>query len=109
MKKQVTLRALTARIKRKLAKDNQKLTSFSPKQASTDGFYGIVDLTTNTITAHYIDIVALGRELGVLADYEELSDQLVVLEELAKSIDQLDRVSKEAAELDAYILKRAQQ
>ena len=72
MKKQITLRALTARIQRKLSKENKKLTKFDAKWLSTYGEYGVIDLETNTITSYNLDIVELSRDIGALAAYEEL-------------------------------------
>ena len=72
MKKKITLLALSARIKRKLMKENNKLVKFSPKDQSGYGDYGLVDLTTNTISAYHIDIEKFAKEIGALHDYEEL-------------------------------------
>jgi hypothetical protein len=63
MKKLVNLEALTARMRRKLAKVNKKIVKLP------DGHW-LVDLENDSITT--IDIADLARKLKVLHGYEEL-------------------------------------
>ena len=72
MKVPVTMRALEARIRRKLAKDGETLHKARGAKARFDlGDAYIVD-NRNIITAHNIDIAELAKEMGCLNKYEEL-------------------------------------
>ena len=75
MKKKLTERALIARINRKLANDSQALKKCRENSQWFNelGYYYIVDETLNTITAQNIKLDKLGKELGVLAEFEELA------------------------------------
>jgi hypothetical protein len=68
----VTLKALTARINRKLRVRGEKLKAArSERVAATIGWYFLVNDTKGTARA--VDPEELGRELGVLQDWEVLS------------------------------------
>jgi hypothetical protein len=67
----VTLKALMARINRKLKADNEVLKAArSPKVAARIGAFFVV--RANTIVTQQVDPEAFGRELGVLNDWEHL-------------------------------------
>lgn len=70
----VTERALFARVDRKLAKEGQRLRrcKTDAKAFSELGTFYIVDTTTNTIAAKNCELETLAKEVGVLADWEEL-------------------------------------
>jgi hypothetical protein len=69
----VTERALFQRINRKLAHENEQLKTCRGGQWENElGRYYVVDLNRNSITASDVDPEALGRELGVLARWEEI-------------------------------------
>lgn len=71
----VSRRALIARITRRLAKDRKVLKAGRGiRTIKGMGDYYIVDLHRNVCVALNVDPEALGRELGVLADYEEVRD-----------------------------------
>ena len=74
MKKIISVITLTARIRRRLLKDNHRLTMFSKKYQAEHGQFGIIDLVTNSIIASNVDLEVLGKELGVLHGYEEVED-----------------------------------
>ena len=64
--------ALIRRINRKLAKDCQKLHKTRPRWVNECGPYHIVDESRNQFLGGYFDLQALGRELGVLGQDEEV-------------------------------------
>jgi len=70
----VTERALFARIDRKLAKDGERLRRCKEdsRAFSELGALYIVNVNSNTITAKSCDLEKLGREIGVLSDWEVL-------------------------------------
>ena len=69
----VSERALVQRINRALAKDGEKLKkSRSGRAATAVGEYLIVDMQGSFIVGHNIDLLELGRELKVVAPYEQL-------------------------------------
>jgi hypothetical protein len=78
----VSERALLQRINRKLKPENETVKAarmynangVSYENSNLGRFYSI-DLERNHIIDHHIDLEAYGRELGVLAAWEELSDQ----------------------------------
>lgn len=76
MKAPVSERALIARINRALKREDDlaqlKTCREDSRAYSTCGRYYIVDHSRNTITATHVDLENLGRELGVLADHEEV-------------------------------------
>jgi hypothetical protein len=68
----VTLRAVNQRINRRLAAENQVLKAMRGERArQTMGDYIVVD-DRNRILHHDVDPEALARELGALADWEEV-------------------------------------
>ena len=73
----ITERALVQRLRRALAKEGDRLFANRGKHGvgRTDpaniGAYYIVD-GRNVMTDHDVDLVALGRELGVLRHWEQL-------------------------------------
>lgn len=77
MKKLVSIRALTARLNRKLAKESKKLLKYKPRLQSNDPIveYAIVDLKTNSIVNFHMasELQEFARGLGCLANLEEVS------------------------------------
>jgi hypothetical protein len=72
----VTMRALTQRINRTLSGNDKtlKATRETGRARMDLGEFYIVDGRRGLVTEKYVDPEALGRELGVLADYEEVRD-----------------------------------
>jgi hypothetical protein len=75
LKKQVTERALRARLDRHLNQRGETL-----RKCRSDscwrrdlGDYYIIDLSAGSISAQHVDLEALAREEGVLKDWELLS------------------------------------
>lgn len=70
----VSERALLARINRKLVKDGEKLLRCkqSTRAYAELGDYYVVDTGANVILSKNCDLEETGRELGVLAAWEEL-------------------------------------
>jgi hypothetical protein len=69
----VSMRALVQRINRKLAADGEllkKARSEATRQEAGD--YFIIDVNRNMLMAKYVDPEALGRELGVLKQWERV-------------------------------------
>lgn len=73
-KKQVTILAVTARLNRKLRKENLKLVKNSPRWESTYGTYMTVHLGSNMIDRYPLDLEDLAREYECLADYERIEE-----------------------------------
>lgn len=77
MKKLVSIRAIMARLNRKLAKESKKLLKYKPRVENGDSIveYAIVDLKTNSIINFHMasEIQEFARELGCLAGLEEIS------------------------------------
>jgi hypothetical protein len=77
MKKLVSIRAITARVNRKLAKESKKLLKYKPRLGSVEGLieYEVVDLKTNSIINYHTasEIQDFARRLGCLAVLEEVS------------------------------------
>jgi len=67
----VTVRALSQRINRLLAVKGEELkkTRGTPARATLGSYYL---LRGNSVFADHVDLEALGRETGALADYERL-------------------------------------
>ena len=84
MKKIVAESALKARIRRKLARSNERLVRNSSERVANDlGDYMVVDLVHNTPTVWGLsvyDLVDLAVQIGVLAPFEavEFKDGTVV-------------------------------
>ena len=72
----VALRALIARINRKLAHQDEMVRVCRPNSHGWDttGDFYRVDLRTNSIIDTYVDIEKLGRELGVLKGFEIVAE-----------------------------------
>jgi hypothetical protein len=71
----VTMKALMARINRKLKANGEILkTARSPNVETSVGRYFICDVNRNTITRQRIDPETLARELGVLPAWERVED-----------------------------------
>jgi hypothetical protein len=70
----ITERALIQRINRKLATDDKRLLVSKPSSRwlDTTGRHYMVDVATNSNVDYHVDVEALGRELKVLKDWEEL-------------------------------------
>ena len=77
MKKLVSIRALTDRLNRKLAKESKKILKHKSRLESDDNLveYAIVDLKTNNIINYHMEseIQEFARGLGCLAGLEEVS------------------------------------
>lgn len=77
MKKLVSIRALTARINRKLAKESKKLMKYKPGPGENEAVveYAVVDLKTNSILNFHMagEIQEFARGLGCLASLEDVS------------------------------------
>ena len=73
---QVSRRALEARVKRALDKDQQTLRKCRPDSRGylELGDYYIIDYNLNIIVAQNVDIEDLAREMEVFKPYEELAD-----------------------------------
>jgi hypothetical protein len=69
----LTERALIQRLNRKLKPEGRQLrTSRTDRMISTVGRVYAIDTQRNCIDSQDVDIAAWGRELGVLADWEDL-------------------------------------
>jgi hypothetical protein len=66
----VTIRALIQRINRKLEQNDQRLRT---ARGSDLGRYYILDFKHNSVVKRHVDPEALGRDFGVLKDYELLA------------------------------------
>jgi putative component of toxin-antitoxin plasmid stabilization module len=74
------MRALVQRIDRRLAKDDQRLgATRSTREGMSNlrlnlGAYYVVDTNRNFVVATHVSPEDLGRELGVLKDWEALTE-----------------------------------
>ncbi len=68
----ITPKALIQRINRKLRADGEVLKRARGHVAITLGEYFVVDVTRKFVAHHHVDLAELGRELGVLAEWESL-------------------------------------
>jgi len=67
----VTIRSVIARINRRLKPDLEMLkVTRGERMRQAVGDYYIIDFRMNAVLHHDVDPEALGRELGVLRDYE---------------------------------------
>jgi len=77
MKKLVSIRALTTRLNRKLAKESKKLLKYKPRLQNNDTIveYAVVDPKTNSIINFHMasELQEFARGLGCLASLEEVS------------------------------------
>lgn len=64
----VSLKAVMARINRKLAADDEQL-----RAVRGSGNYFIVNTKINSVTRYNVDLEKLARELGVLKEWETLA------------------------------------
>ncbi len=71
----VSRRALIARLNRHLKKDGECLRTSRGERARQDlGDYFVIDVSKNHVINKDVDLEDLGRELGVLAAFEKLTD-----------------------------------
>jgi hypothetical protein len=71
----VSLRALVQRINRKLVHENEQLKATrGDRWRHEQGDYYIVDHSRRWIVAKHVDVEELGRELGVLAEFEAIRE-----------------------------------
>lgn len=76
LKMQVSTRALILRINRKIKAGNEVLRiSRTERMRRQVGDYYLLDLRLGGVTGKNVDPAALGRKLGVLKPYEEVSDE----------------------------------
>jgi hypothetical protein len=69
----VTERALIQRINRKLLKDGEVMKiARGARAASNLGRYYTIDINRNSLAHDHLDPEAMGRKLGVLAEYEHM-------------------------------------
>lgn len=68
----ITEKALYQRINRKLRADGEVLKRARGRVETTLGDYYVVDVERNFVTQHHVDLAELGRELGVMAEWESL-------------------------------------
>jgi hypothetical protein len=72
----VTMRALIARINRKLAPEGKRLKIVRGWKARSDlGDYYILNPNRNWIVGHHVDPEGLGRKLGVLEGWEQVASE----------------------------------
>lgn len=78
MKKQINERALAARLRRHLARQDEALKKCSPQTRAflKLGRYYIVSLDLNMIIDMNVDLESLAREEGVLKQWEELAGEV---------------------------------
>ena len=71
----VSMRALIARIKRRLCADDEMLKAARGQRAQQElGLWYTVDFRINGITGRHVDPEQLGRELGVLHEWERVAE-----------------------------------
>jgi hypothetical protein len=69
----VSMKALLARINRKLAGQGEQLKAARSARARLDcGDFYIIDTRENALVGRNVDPVAMGRELGVLRAWEQI-------------------------------------
>jgi hypothetical protein len=74
----VSMRAVIARINRKLKPDDQMLKITRGQRAWLDlGKYYVINFNRNFVVDHHVDPETEARELGVLKDYERVIDDEV--------------------------------
>ena len=71
----VTMRAVIARINRKLKPDDEVVKVPRGRWRQELGDYYVLDWHRNYIVDHHVDPEVLGRKLGVLGDWEEIRDE----------------------------------
>jgi hypothetical protein len=65
-------KALYQRINRKLRADGEVLKRARGNVETTLGEYYVVNVERNFVAQHHVDIAELGREIGVMAEWESL-------------------------------------
>lgn len=71
----ITMRALTQRINRKLAEDDEQLKKAgSAKSRQEVGDYFIINVRLNAVVRLDVDPEALGHKLGVLREWESVQE-----------------------------------
>ena len=77
MKRFISIRELTTRINRRLAKDSKKLLKYKPRISSDNPIdeYAIVDIKTNSIINFHMasELQEFARSLGCLKLMEEVA------------------------------------
>ena len=69
----VTMQALIKRINRKLAHQDEKLRVARAERVRFDlGDYYVIDVSRNFVISKHVDPEELGRELGVLTEFEKI-------------------------------------
>ena len=68
----ITEKALYQRINRKLRADGEVLKRARGSVETTLGEYYVVNVERHYVAQHHIDLAELGRELGVMAEWESL-------------------------------------
>lgn len=71
----VSLRALVARINRKLAPDEMLKATRGERWRDELGDFYLVDLDANAVMAKHVDPESYGRKLGVLKAWERLQEE----------------------------------
>jgi hypothetical protein len=73
----ISERALIQRINRKLKPEDQMLrTTRGERWRSSQGNHYIIDFNRNWMVADHVDVEDLGRELGVLAEWEHVVEDV---------------------------------
>jgi hypothetical protein len=70
----VTMRALIQRINRKLAKEDFGPPGEQLRKSKRSGVYYIINFRGNYVTHMDVDVEGLGRELGVLREWEQVEE-----------------------------------
>lgn len=68
----ITEKALYQRINRKLRADGEVLKRARGRVETTLGEFYVLDIQRNFVAQHHVDLAELGRELGVMAEWESL-------------------------------------
>jgi hypothetical protein len=72
----VTVRAITQRINRKLAEQNEQLKRSRGERSSSDlGDYYVLDFSRNAVVADHVNLATLAKELGVLRPWERVVEE----------------------------------
>ena len=73
MEMRISERALIKRINRKLKPEDKQIRTARGSSESLDRYY-MVDVCRNFIQVYKVDLEVLGRDLKVLATFEELAE-----------------------------------
>jgi hypothetical protein len=71
----VTVRAVTQRLNRKLAEQNQQLKRSRGRSSSDLGDYYVLDFNNNSVVADHVNLTTLAKELGVLRPWEHVVEE----------------------------------